>query len=549
LEPITNEKEFTLRHQLRGLFAATLSMAALSGCIHRYSSDPTLELQRHQQLQSQIEAFKQAPNQHPRDAFFQAAQPSTMPIYGPTLGVQFVEASPVQQKPEPVQVLSGNGAARTTQMQGAMLGSTASNLATLIADAKPTASEPPPRIPSPLPASPAAPTAPPPPLPPDVNPPPPSLPPPPESITPVVPPPSKKSLGARIASLFKSDPPVPVEVTPSRTSGPLMPFETQPTPGAYLQSQAVSPATPAVAPPIYPSPNGKLPPMSLGVPSDFGPVKLPPIAAVPAPAWVPMPAPLTPSSPPLPVVLPATIVQAGATAPAPALPPRPEPKAKHHGCYIREVDGGRVMWQFKEKRLTMTIEIAYKLDKATQETRVSVVADADYGIGPDGRIYGVFTSLECKGFNSICEREMQLKGSLSNAREILDLPFTVRTRFDDDTLSIGEVRGRELEQLVVSDPGSEGAFTGKYRRCDGEKPGQLPTPKRAAILEPNVVPTRASLSPPAVPALIPPVVVPTALAPPLSETAPKAELIPSWVWPLANKTQLSWVPLLERVLR
>jgi hypothetical protein len=157
------------------------------------------------------------------------------------------------------------------------------------------------------------------------------------------------------------------------------------------------------------------------------------------------------------------VVQAAAVAPAPAAP--------HVGTWVREFDGMQVVLRLTEKRLFATLNLAYAEEGKSGEVRMTFRADADYAVGPDGKVFGVITGTDYAPPKEVDAADRKWPKELTRMN---GMPFCFRFRIDDGVLSASDLR---CELPCESLP-----LLGRYARAEKE-PGRTPT---AYSTDPNI---------------------------------------------------------------
>ncbi len=156
-----------------------------------------------------------------------------------------------------------------------------------------------------------------------------------------------------------------------------------------------------------------------------------------------------------------------------AVAPRVAPGAGtgHHeerrplGTWERKVGPVQITLTFTPERMEGLIVIKSK-DGETK--KVSVDFRADYGVTRDSVLYGVVTSA---GFGGKLKMETDelLKGYSKFARELLDQPFSMRFRLDNDALTVKDIRF-QLRSEGGSGEDMMAVGLGRYTRKATPKP-------------------------------------------------------------------------------
>jgi len=153
---------------------------------------------------------------------------------------------------------------------------------------------------------------------------------------------------------------------------------------------------------------------------------------------------------------PQTIPPQGILLPAPAplqqipMLEYPAPKLtppSRNGTWNRQTEGMLTTLKIEANRIHLCIHSAYRDEDATADTRYHVELVADAATGPDGRVFGVFTNVECQGLSVLptAERENIMKA----LNAVIDEPFSFRTRQDDNALVISDVKGKMFQVFLV----------------------------------------------------------------------------------------------------
>ena len=200
---------------------------------------------------------------------------------------------------------------------------------------------------------------------------------------------------------------------------------------------------PAAAPPF---PTACAPPMPCAPPTMAGP----PPATFAAPAQPAVT--FGPFAPP-----PALALQTAYTPPPATVPlPPPAPATRESGSPKRPV--GTWERECGPYRFTLRIE-ADKLHgvmtAADRDRKVTIALDADYSLTKDSVLYGVVTGVQVTGR----EREQDEAEAIA----YVDLPFSVRVRQDDNTLTIKGVKFLDLG-TDKNDLKEFGLIQGRYKK-------------------------------------------------------------------------------------
>ena len=156
-------------------------------------------------------------------------------------------------------------------------------------------------------------------------------------------------------------------------------------------------------------------------------------------------------------------------------PAKPNPLL---GTWVREAEGTRVLVALGDKRVNVTLHQAMKDDRAGKVERLCLKLDADYGTGPDGRLFGVVTGVEATGTAGMMRSLHSLDGNLEAQLE--GMPFAIRVRIDEGVLSLSGLRaeaarGSNYAQLL----------SGKFRRTDDRPLAKL-KPAKAETAVPGM---------------------------------------------------------------
>ncbi len=126
--------------------------------------------------------------------------------------------------------------------------------------------------------------------------------------------------------------------------------------------------------------------------------------------------------------------------------PKLTPPARN-GTWIRQTEGMLTTLKIEANRIHLCIHSAYRDDGDTADTRYHVELVADAATGPDGRIFGVFTNVECQGLSRLPASE---RDNISKAlNSVVDEPFSFRTRQDESTFTVSDVKGKMFQVLLV----------------------------------------------------------------------------------------------------
>lgn len=121
------------------------------------------------------------------------------------------------------------------------------------------------------------------------------------------------------------------------------------------------------------------------------------------------------------------VVQATAINPAPATP--------HVGTWVRELHGTEVTLKFTGKRLFATLR-GVCVDNGTK-LEESFLVEADYAIGPDGKVFGVITATDYTPPKEVDAADLKWPTELTRMN---GMPFCFRFRIDDGVLSTSDLR-------------------------------------------------------------------------------------------------------------
>lgn len=159
-----------------------------------------------------------------------------------------------------------------------------------------------------------------------------------------------------------------------------------------------------------------------------------------------MTAPLPLKAAPAPRSLP-PVVRAAATSPAPAAP--------HVGTWARELHGTEITLKFTDKRLFATLK-GVCVENGTKREE-SFLVEADYAIGPDGKVFGVVTGTDYTPPKEVDAADLKWPKELNRMN---GMPFCFRFRIDDGVLSASDLR---CELPCESLP-----LLGRYARAEKE---------------------------------------------------------------------------------
>lgn len=131
------------------------------------------------------------------------------------------------------------------------------------------------------------------------------------------------------------------------------------------------------------------------------------------------------------------------------------------GTWVRDRPGIRVTLKFTDKRLFASLQMAKKPEGKDPVETGAINLDADYGVGPGGRVFGVVTGVDLTasegGF-------AQMGGGADSLQSSFDeLLFTFRARVEDDTLTVAGLKAEGVKEISGFLP----LLLGKFRRADG----------------------------------------------------------------------------------
>jgi hypothetical protein len=147
--------------------------------------------------------------------------------------------------------------------------------------------------------------------------------------------------------------------------------------------------------------------------------------------------------------------------------------ARPLGTWERQLGAIQYVVRFEADHVFITVDVT------VENQRLKSEAEADYSVTKDSVLYGVITGIDVPGIDLGKGRDEDLGKMLLKISSLIDHPFSIRYRVDDNVLTIKDVNVGGLVGLADGDRGEskstemKAMVLGRYKKKTSTDPNPL----------------------------------------------------------------------------